>query len=68
MVYYNLSFENPAGLHEKIVINLLKEFEGELIRSHDLCSGPAKMLLCHYAFPNCDQTKPAEPKPLPLCK
>eukprot|EP00106_Octopus_bimaculoides_P018009 XP_014785451.1 PREDICTED: tyrosine-protein kinase transmembrane receptor Ror2-like isoform X2 [Octopus bimaculoides] len=65
MVYFNTSFENPAQLHEEIVINLLIEFDKGVIINRALCREPAKKLLCHYAFPNCDESKTA---PLPLCK
>ncbi|GAB1600337.1 muscle, skeletal receptor tyrosine protein kinase-like [Argonauta hians] len=65
MVYFNTSFENPAQLHEQIVIDLLIEFDKGVIINRALCREPAKKLLCHYAFPNCDESKTA---PLPLCK
>lgn len=61
--------------HENIVLALLAEMhEAEVFMTKEgtldtYCLVPAQELLCHFAFPDCQQTELGlMPFPLPLCR
>ncbi|KAK6179193.1 hypothetical protein SNE40_011609 [Patella caerulea] len=66
-VFYNTSYyNNTYHMNEDIVVRLLKEMKEKRLFD-SMCKVPAKKLLCHYAFPDCDNIGDPTP-PYPLCR
>ncbi|GAB6022338.1 hypothetical protein CHUAL_006459 [Chamberlinius hualienensis] len=52
MVWFNMTMDTPGGwLHEQLTIGLWEEMIAPLGQS---CKDAARILLCHYAFPQCE--------------
>ncbi|XP_070563735.1 muscle, skeletal receptor tyrosine protein kinase-like [Ptychodera flava] len=62
-VFFNNSY--ASDISEVRVRNLTVELLSTLDPG---CRHQAEKLLCHYAFPDCDNTVPGYPMPKPLCK
>ncbi|XP_033122318.1 muscle, skeletal receptor tyrosine protein kinase-like [Anneissia japonica] len=63
-VFYNTSIPNPRTVIDSTVL----EIKGGLDKVSDNCYEPMLKILCHKAYPDCDQVMPGLQLSKPLCR